>query len=44
MALGRFTVTGVATTIPFHLALLDDPEFQSGDIHTGWVEARERAA
>jgi len=44
MALSRFTVTGVTTTIPFHLALLDDPEFQSGDIHTGWVEARAREA
>ncbi len=40
LALGRFTVEGVATTIPFHRALLDDPDFQAGDIHTGWVEAR----
>lgn len=40
LALGRFKVEGVATTIPFHLALLDDAEFQAGDIHTGWVEAR----
>jgi acetyl-CoA carboxylase biotin carboxylase subunit len=42
IALSRFTVEGVKTTIPFHLDLLDDPEFQSGDIHTGWVEARGR--
>ena len=40
LALDRFIVEGVATTIPFHLALLDDPEFQAGDIHTGWVDAR----
>ncbi len=40
LALSRFQVAGVATTIPFHLALLDDPDFQAGDIHTGWVEAR----
>lgn len=40
LALSRFTVEGVKTTIPFHLDLLDDPEFQAGDIHTGWVEAR----
>ena len=40
LALSRFQVEGVATTIPFYLALLDDPAFQAGDIHTGWVEAR----
>lgn len=40
LALSRFQVEGVRTTIPFHLAMLDDPEFQAGDIHTGWVEAR----
>jgi len=40
LALSRFRVEGVATTIPFHLSLLDDPEFQAGDIHTGWVEAQ----
>jgi acetyl-CoA carboxylase biotin carboxylase subunit len=40
LALSRFQVEGVVTTIPFHLALLDDPAFQAGDIHTGWVEAR----
>ena len=40
LALDRFQVDGVATTIPFHRALLDDPEFLAGDIHTGWVEAR----
>jgi len=40
LALSRFQVEGVATTIPFHLSLLDDPDFQAGDIHTGWVEAR----
>jgi acetyl-CoA carboxylase biotin carboxylase subunit len=43
LALSRFLVTGVATTIPFHLDLLEDPEFQAGDIHTGWVEARAKA-
>ncbi len=43
LVLSRFLVTGVATTIPFHLDLLDDPEFQAGDIHTGWVETRAKA-
>ncbi len=40
LALSRFAVSGVETTIPFHLELLDDPDFQTGNIHTGWVEAR----
>ena len=40
LALSRFQVDGVATTIPFHIALLDDTDFQEGDIHTSWVEAR----
>ena len=40
LALDRFRVDGVATTIPFHRTLLDDPEFLAGDIYTGWVEAR----
>jgi acetyl-CoA carboxylase biotin carboxylase subunit len=31
-------VTGIPTTIEFHLALLDRPEFQRGDVHTKFVE------
>ena len=46
-ALGRFEVAGLATTIPFHAALLDSPEFAAGEVHTRWVEneflAREEA-
>ena len=38
-ALGEMVVTGVETTIPLHLALLDDPEFIAGDYHIRWLEA-----
>ncbi|MFM8524232.1 MAG: acetyl-CoA carboxylase biotin carboxylase subunit [Cyanobacteriota bacterium] len=37
-ALSECAVTGIPTTIDFHLALLDRPEFQSGDVHTKFVE------
>jgi acetyl-CoA carboxylase biotin carboxylase subunit len=31
-------IDGVATTIPFHLALLADPAFREGRVHTQFVE------
>jgi acetyl-CoA carboxylase biotin carboxylase subunit len=31
-------VTGIPTTIEFHLALLERPEFRAGDVHTKFVE------
>ena len=37
-ALSECAVTGIPTTIDFHLALLDRPEFQRGEIHTKFVE------
>jgi acetyl-CoA carboxylase biotin carboxylase subunit len=37
-ALSECAITGIPTTIDFHLALLDRPEFQRGDIHTKFVE------
>ncbi|MCP9850897.1 acetyl-CoA carboxylase biotin carboxylase subunit [Cyanobium sp. Morenito 9A2] len=37
-ALSECAVTGIPTTIEFHLALLDRPEFQQGDVHTKFVE------
>jgi acetyl-CoA carboxylase biotin carboxylase subunit len=37
-ALARFDVVGLATTIPFHLALLEHSEFAAGAVHTRWVE------
>lgn len=37
-ALEEFVVKGVKTTVPLHQALLDDPEFQSGDYTIKWLE------
>ena len=37
-ALQEFQVTGVHTTIPFHLAMLDDENFLSGAFNTDYVE------
>jgi acetyl-CoA/propionyl-CoA carboxylase, biotin carboxylase, biotin carboxyl carrier protein len=39
-ALGRFTVLGVTTNIPFLRALLSDPDVRSGDLDTGLVERK----
>ncbi len=36
-ALYECVITGIKTTIPFQLALIDDPEFRAGRIHTGYV-------
>jgi acetyl-CoA carboxylase biotin carboxylase subunit len=36
-ALNECIVTGIKTTIPFHLALLDDPSFRVGAISTSYV-------
>jgi len=37
-ALRGLVVAGVQTNIPFHVALLDHPDFRSGDFYTGWLE------
>ncbi len=37
-ALGEMVVGGVETTIPLHLALLEEPAFLSGDYHIRWLE------
>ena len=39
-ALLELTITGVETSRDFHLRVLDDPEFQRGDIHIQWLERR----
>lgn len=36
-ALNECVITGIKTTIPFQLALIDDPDFRAGRIHTGYV-------
>jgi acetyl-CoA carboxylase biotin carboxylase subunit len=38
-ALADLLVVGIETNAPFHQALLDHPDFQSGAFHTGWLEA-----
>ena len=38
-ALGEMVVGGIETTIPLHLALLDEPAFVSGDYHIRWLES-----
>jgi acetyl-CoA carboxylase biotin carboxylase subunit len=37
-ALKEFTIQPVKTTIPLYLKILDDPAFQEGDIHTGYIK------
>src|SRR3546814_10924141 len=39
-ALEEYVIGGVKTTIPLHQALLDDPEFRSGDYTIKWLEER----
>jgi acetyl-CoA carboxylase biotin carboxylase subunit len=44
-ALGEFAIDGIRTTLPFHLWLLDQPDFIGMKTNTGWAEAhlaRER--
>jgi acetyl-CoA carboxylase biotin carboxylase subunit len=36
-ALQEFVLTGPKTTIPFHRAILDDPDFRGGRISTGFI-------
>ncbi|MGH3845109.1 MAG: pyruvate carboxylase [Pseudonocardiaceae bacterium] len=39
-ALAEFRIRGVATNIPFLLALLDEPDFMAGRITTSFIEER----
>jgi len=39
-ALHEFTVTNVATTIPFHLRVLDNAFFQKGEVYTNFIQRR----
>jgi len=38
-ALSEFVIEGVKTTIPFHLKLMDDPQFQEGKFTTKFLES-----
>jgi len=37
-ALQEFVIEGIKTTIPFHIKLMDDPQFQSGKFTTKFLE------
>lgn len=38
-ALTELVIEGVATTVPFHLAVLEEPEFtEEFQVHTAWIE------
>ena len=39
-ALAEFRIRGVATNIPFLMAVLDDEEFRAGDVSTAFIEER----
>jgi acetyl-CoA carboxylase biotin carboxylase subunit len=41
-ALGEYVIGGIKTTIPFHLWLMDDADFQAGRLDTGFIERRYR--
>jgi acetyl-CoA/propionyl-CoA carboxylase biotin carboxyl carrier protein len=43
LALENFRIEGVSTTIPFHLALLQEPAFKAGEVHTMYVEKEMKA-
>lgn len=43
LALQNYVIEGVATTIPFHLLLLDEPAFQKGLVDTNFVEREFKA-
>ena len=37
-ALRAFPILGIRTNVPFLLSLLEDPAFQRGDVHTGYID------
>ena len=37
-ALAAIRIDGIETTIPLHLRILDDPDFQAGRVSTGFLE------
>ncbi len=38
-ALQEFVIEGIETTIPFHIKLMDDPKFRSGNFTTAFMES-----
>ncbi|MDI3404183.1 pyruvate carboxylase [Streptomyces cavernicola] len=39
-AIAEFRIRGVSTNLPFLAALLDDPDFQAGDVTTSFIDER----
>ncbi len=37
-ALLEYKIGGITTNIPFHLAVLDHPDFKTGNFHTHWLD------
>ena len=37
-ALQEFVIEGIKTTIPFHIRLMDDPKFKSGQFTTAFLD------
>ncbi len=37
-ALNEFIIEGIKTTLPFHMKILDDPDFLKGNFNTGFLE------
>ena len=37
-ALEEFIIEGIKTTIPFHLAIINLPEFRAAKLHTHFIE------
>jgi len=37
-ALSEYRISGVATTIPFHLRVMENQKFQKGEIHTHFID------
>jgi acetyl-CoA carboxylase biotin carboxylase subunit len=37
-ALSEYRISGVATTIPFHMAVMNNRKFEEGEIHTHFIE------
>ena len=40
-ALSEYVIEGIKTTIPFHLQLMNDERFRSGDFNTKFLEGFE---
>ena len=39
-ALSEFQIEGIASTVPLHQRLLQDPELRAGPVHTRWLEQK----